>query len=371
MVRGTEMTHAEQVKQLEDASKILDQADVRKKEHYKEVFEKFLKHRDWSTDTYKGDYRDLHEEINGIENIIEDLQDTLERKKRQKKKEINEYDKHGRGVDDLESITLQAGKNPTLKQAAEKQEEIDEIRVKINIWKAFQSILDRVGRIKMYKVASSFETINEKANAQQNFEEYASEKVEEMRNELKEFTQREIKDRTHELEKAVEATRQEQKNMWTYFEKYGEAEKESLVKISRMWEQLTDVDTSTELDDLTGADGYGVDLEGDRREYREKKEERQAARDSATEVDIGTSNDADDGCKYELKGKSLEERKEVLKEMWEQEDILSMSQTEVEEMVDVSRQLIFDSGRILDSIEAAYEDGEFDGTGGWLKDFRN
>jgi hypothetical protein len=47
-----------------------------------------------------------------------------------------------------------------------------------------------------------------------------------------------------------------------------------------------------------------------------------------------------------------------------------MTERDIEQKMDVSRQYLFNSGNILDRIQEAYEKGEFDGDSKWLEDFR-
>ena len=367
MKNSDNKTHAKQINELADAAKILDQAEVRKKDYFKDKFEEFLKHRDWSTDTFRKDYSDLRQEIRSIEDIIQDLQDDIKEIERQKDRERNEYNKHGKGIEKLESITLKAGKNPTLKQLLDKADEKDRVRVKIGVWKGFQSLMDRLGRIKMFKVATTYDTIHEKAEAQEKFEEYAENKVGQMRSELKEHTERLVENRTHKLEKATEAARREFKIARSYLTEFGEAEKESLARISEKWQQLPEVSDESELDELVGSEGYGVDLEGSQTEAREEKESFEEVRDTHSQTEISSG---EDGPEYKFKRKSMEERRDELQRMWQEEDVLNMTQHDIEEKIDVSRQYLFASGNILDRIQEAYEKGEFDGDSKWLEDFR-
>ena len=367
MKNSDNKTHAKQINELADAAKILDQADVRKKDYFKDKFEEFLKHRDWSTNTFRKDYSDLRQEIRSIEDIIQDLQDDIKEIERQKDRERNEYNKHGKGIEKLESITLKAGKNPTLKQLLDKADEKDRVRVKIGVWKGFQSLMDRLGRIKMFKVATTYDTIHEKAEAQEKFEEYAENKVGQMRSELKEHTERLVENRTHKLEKATEAARREFKIARSYLTEFGEAEKESLARISEKWQQLPEVSDESELDELVGSEGYGVDLEGSQTDAREKKESFEEVRDTHSQTEISSG---EDGSEYKFKRKSMEERRDELQRMWQEEDVLNMTQRDIDQKIDVSRQYLFDSGNILDRIQEAYEKGEFDGDSKWLEDFR-
>lgn len=344
------------IRQLSDAAKILDKADVRDQEYFKDKWTEFLEERDWSTDTFKKDHEDLKKEINSVENNIKRLQQSIEQIEKQRENDREEYNDTGeRTVQDLEEKSMYGRFYPSLGNLKDSYKKERKKRRKMQVWNAFQKMLDRLGRLKMHKVALTFENKYRTIEEVKTFEEAVQGKMDEMRAELKEFAEKEINKRTHRLEKATEAARQEMKNHRAFLDNFGEGVVKEIGRSNENLEKIVDVETDTEFQEVTDKDGFGVDLSQEASQRDKKREERTVARESASETDLNTEEESKSGPKYELKDKDLSEQHSVLQEMAEEEDLLQLPTYKIAEMTDVSQAaLSSNDGSILDKVEEEY-----------------
>jgi hypothetical protein len=109
-------------------------------------------------------------------------------------------------------------------------------------------------------------------------------------------------------------------------------------------------DDAPDLADFMNDDGT-AELAG--RKLKDSQDE-EAVEESQEEKLPDTDSDDEEDDLYELKGKSLDEKKQVLDQMSEDLDLGSMSQRDIANETDVSKTVIFNSGRLLDQIEEEY-----------------
>jgi hypothetical protein len=111
-------------------------------------------------------------------------------------------------------------------------------------------------------------------------------------------------------------------------------------------------DDAPDLADFMNDDGT-AELAG--RKLKDSQDEK-AVEESQEEKlpDTDDSGDSGEDDVYALKGKSLEEKKQVFERMADELDLESMSQRDIAGKTDVSKTVIFNSGRLLDQIEEEY-----------------
>lgn len=344
----------EDIQELSDAAKILDKADVRDAEYFKDKWTEFLERRDWSTDTFKKDHKDLREEIRSIENNIKRIQEDIEKRQKQRKKDREEYNNTSeRKIQDLESKTMYGRFYPSLGNLKDSYRKEVEDRKRMEVWKAFQTMMDRLGRLKMHKVALTFQNKYRTIEEQKTFEEAAQEKMDQMRKELKEFVEKKLNEKTHRLEKATEATRREMKSHRAFLDNFGTGVVKEIGRSNEALDKIVSVDSDTELNELTDENGFGVDLSQKASERDAEKKDFEEAREAAGETELDGEDDESE-VKYRLKHKSLEEKHEVLQEMAEEENLLEMTPQEVADMTDLTRVRFVQQDGILDQMEEEY-----------------
>lgn len=372
LVMRTQKDVQQDITELSDAAKILDRAEVRDKQYFKDKWEEFLERRDWSTDTFKQDHEDLREVISSVEDNIQRLQEDIDSITDSREEDEREFNDTGeKKIEDIERKSFYGRFYPTLGNSLDYADQEIDKRKRIGVWKAFQTMMDRLGRLKMHKVALTFENRQRKVEEKKQFDDYAKERVGEMKSELKEFVEKKINEKTHRLEKATEANRREHKNIKAFLDNFGEGIVMELGRTNEAFEKIVDVDTETEFSDLRDSDGFGVDLSQSASERDKKRKETEEARRSASETGLGSdegdvssssedvssgsgSNGEKSGEKYSLKHKSLEEKHKVLQEMAEEEDLIEMSPQEVADMTDLTRIRFVQKDGVLDKIEEEY-----------------
>lgn len=304
-----------------------------------------LESRSWDRDNIGQRVSEVQNNVDTVETILQDIQEQLE---------------NIPGKDDLEDEwekfldrmpTDNNGRPEQLPRAFfEAERDRYELMLRQAIWQARLKELEGFTR---RKVSEKFESLLEEYRTAQSHEtlenlledkakHFATEKVE------KEVT--EIRSLKNQIEKMGQALREEKRSLWSMMERVAEEDTNSLSE--------DDVVQALEnsLDDFVKSNGVFT-LDRSELEQDEKESERESVAESVAESAV----DSSDGV-YELKGKPLDEKVDVLVNMWDDENIYEriddpddgITKSEIAEMTDLSQAGLFNKG-LFEKLEEEYD----------------
>lgn len=346
----------------EEVPNSLENVDPTKRDKIADKYRRLLE-RDWTRDNQRENYRETKQLIDNIEDYITGKQD--EKKRYNKAKSNNRFDEikedfgGEEAIERLENQDIHPRHYATLGGLRDAEGERADINQKIIEWRTIQFELADLLADKSHR---NFMNLDKKARtgrAVDDFEKYADSKVEDKVEREMEKMQRERQEEIAALKQLIQATRNETKHHRNHLEKFGKAVIEELSHIGEEVDSINDfqvdnsdlaevTDNSVELSDFITEDGT-VDIS---REQLEKIKNQ-----AADETQDEGSEDTEDGGEedlYKLKGKSLEEKKEVIEKLSDELDVENMSQRDVASETDVTQPTIFGSDQIVDRIEDEY-----------------
>lgn len=357
-------------------TQILENVDPSKREKFNEKYQK-LKEENWNRDNFVNRLREVEQAISNIEDFITGIQEDINAITGEGRDE-SAYDRIEEDFGEdrlnrLESKDLGGGHSPTLKKFDEKSRELADLRKRENEWKTLQFELADLARDKVQDVAEGYREEYVSSEVAERFEDHAEQvidaKMEATKKEIKQEFTREVAD----LEQAVNSARNETKNAWKFLQNFADVMADFLEKegyddqqqIAEEAKQIAMDAVEEGLEQLATEKGT-VDLSGDEREAEQKKQERREARQSATSIEVDSSEsssdesdslaeDEDDSPEYRLADRALEDQHEELQRMAEEEDLLEMDPGEVAELTDVSEKDLTRNGGILDRMEGKYD----------------
>jgi hypothetical protein len=196
----------------------------------------------------------------------------------------------------------------------------------------FESLLEE------YRTAQSHETLNQML--EQKAEHFATEKVDEKAVEIKEWK--------NMIEKMGQSLREEKRSLWSMMERVAELEGTGLTK-----DDVREVQEETLEEFVTSKGVFTLDsgeLEKDAEES-EREDVAESVAESVVEDESGSNV-------YSLKGKSFDEKVDVLVDLWDSENIHEridddnddITKSEIADMTDVSQATLFNQG-LFEKIE--------------------
>lgn len=234
----------------------------------------------------------------------------------------------------------------------EAENDRSELLLRQAIWQARLKELESFARTKLakkfdqllddYRTAQSHETLNEML--EEKADHFASERVDEKATEIREWK--------NMIEKMGQSLREEKRSLWSMMERVAEMEGTGLTV-----DEVKEAQRETLEDFVTSNGVFTLDEEELKKD--EKEVERKGAAESAADsvVESGEGKDV-----YELKGKSFDDKVDVLVNMWDEESIHDrvdnpdddITKGEIADMTDLSQAGLFNQG-LFDRIEEEKE----------------
>ncbi|MFB6209606.1 MAG: hypothetical protein ABEJ56_05745 [Candidatus Nanohaloarchaea archaeon] len=336
---------------------VLENLDATKSQKFQKKLEK-LEEEKWTRDNFREKAREVENAIRNIDDYVTGLQDQFDRivgngQYDSRIEEIEDEVDESFDIDEVHNQVIPGTQYFTgVKKVGELQEEARVIVQKIVEWRTLQLRLSRLKSKRLEEIALGYKDEYVSSEVASNFEKFAEQMIEEKMERAKQEIKMEFKEDVAEIEKLAQAIREESKFYRDWHEEFGEV---LVTSIPAGDETGLNKVGDSPLDEVATEDG-SIDLSGDEKAKEERENEREEAMDEISPRS-DTSESSEDGSssdvKYEVRGKSTEEKIEVFEKMRDEDgvDLASKSVQDVAEMTDVSAPAFYKENGILDSIE--------------------